>query len=261
MPDPVTAVQAAATVGSAAIGSSAARKASQAQQDAAAQSLALQQRMYDEQVARAQPFLQTGGAGVNRMAELLGIGGDTGAAGYGTLGGPFTMETFKADPFYQYSLGQGIKDLERTAAARGGLLSGATIRGYKDVQGKEYENAFNRYYTGRANTLAPYMSLGQLGTNTLGTLGGASQQLASGGTGAYGAMGAARASGYNQQADILNQLLNVGAQAYGQSRGPGSMTLDQLLPEVTVTGRKVPTSFAPTTPSPYMRTPGPGVMY
>lgn len=240
MPNPVVAVQAAATIGSAAIGSRAASKATQAQTDAANQSLALQKQMYEEQVGRAQPFLQAGQGGINRLAEYLGVGGDTGAAGYGSLGGPFTMETFQKDPFYQYSLGQGIKDLERTAAARGGLLSGATIRGYKDVQGKEYENAFNRYYTGRANTLAPYMALGQLGTSTLGTLGGASQQLATGGSGAYGAMGAARASGYNQQADILNQLLNVGAQAYGQSRGPGSTTLDQLLPGVTPTGRRFP---------------------
>lgn len=240
MPVPVAAaIQAAATVASAAIGSSAARKGTQAQVDAQNQALALQQQMYQDQVSRAQPFLQAGQGGVNRMAELLGVGGDTGAAGYGTLGGPFTMETFKADPFYQYSLNQGIKDLERTAAARGGLLSGATIRGYKDVQGKEYENAFNRYYTGRANTLAPYATLGQLGTGTLGTLGTASQQSALGGTSAYGNIGAARASGYGQQADILNQLLNVGAQAYGQSQGPGSTTLDQLLPEYRVTSRRI----------------------
>jgi len=241
MPVPAAAaIQAAATVASAAIGSRAASKGTQAQIDAQNQALGLQRQMYEDQVNRAQPFLQAGQGGINRLSELLGVGGDTGAAGYGSLGGPFTMETFKADPFYQYSLGQGIKDLERTAAARGGLLSGATIRGYKDVQGREYENAFNRYYTGRANTLAPYMSLGQLGTSTLGTLGGASQQLAAGGSNAYGGIGAARASGYGQQADILNQLLNVGAQAYGQSRGPGGTTLDQLLPEVTTTGRRFP---------------------
>jgi len=241
MPVPAAAaIQAAATVASAAIGSSASSKAARAQSNAAAQDLALRKQMYEEQVARAQPFLQAGQGGVNRLSELLGVGGDTGAAGYGSLGGPFTMETFQKDPFYQYSLGQGIKDLERTAASRGGLLSGATIRGYKGVQGKEYENAFNRYYTGRANTLAPYMSLGQLGSTTLGNLSGASQNYAGGASGAYGTMGAARASNYENQGNILNQLLNVGAQAYGQSQGPGSTTLDQLLPGVTVTGRRYP---------------------
>lgn len=240
MPNPIVAVQAAATLGSAAIGSRAASKATQAQTDAANQSLALQRQMYEEQVARAQPFLEAGRGSVNRLAEFLGTGGDPTAAGYGSLGGPFTIERFREDPFYQYSLDKGVKDLERTAAARGGLLSGATIRGYKNVASDEYEKAFNRYYTGRANTLAPYFSLGQLGAGTLGTLGGASQQLAAGGTGAYGAGGAARASGYGQQADILNQLLKVGSQAYGQSRGPGGTTLDQLLPEVAVTGRRFP---------------------
>jgi hypothetical protein len=233
MPDPVTAVQAAATVGSAAIGSRASSRSTQATTDAQNRALELQQRMYDEQVARAQPFLQAGGAGVNRMTELLGIGGSPTAAGYGSLGGGFSMEKFREDPFYQYSLGQGIKDLERTAAARGGLLSGATIRGYKDVQGREYENAFNRYFTNRANVLNPLSQLGQMGAGTLGTLGQASQQMATGGAGAYGNIGAARASGYDQQADILNQLLNVGAQAYGQYRE------GQLQP-VTVTGRRFP---------------------
>jgi hypothetical protein len=233
MPDPVTAVTAAATVGSAAIGSNASSKAARAQSNAAAQDLALRKQMYEEQVARAQPFLQAGQGGVNRLSELLGVGGDANAAGYGSLGGPFTMETFEKDPFYQYSLNKGIKDLERTAAARGGLLSGSTIRGYKNVQGNEYENAFNRYYTGRANTLAPYMSLGQLGSTTLGNLSGASQNYAGGAAGAYGTMGAARASNYQNQGDILNQLLNVGSQAYGQYQE------NQLQP-VTVTGRRYP---------------------
>ena len=223
MPVPVAAaIQAAATVASAAIGSSAARKGTQAQVDAQNQALALQQQMYQDQVSRAQPFLQAGQGGVNRMAELLGIGGDTGAAGYGSLGGPFTMETFKADPFYQYSLSQGVKDLERTAAARGGLLSGATIRGYKDVQGREYENAFNRYFTNRANTLAPYQSLSGQGAQVVGNLGGGAQRYATGAGDAFQNAGAARATGYINQANVLNNALMQGSIAYGQYGNPFS---------------------------------------
>ena len=60
------------------------------------------------------------------------------------------------------------------------------------------------------------MSLGQLGSTTLGNLSGASQNYAGGASDAYGTMGAARASNYQNQGDILNQLLKVGSQAYGQ---------------------------------------------
>lgn len=233
----MTWIAAAATVASALIGSSASRSASRAQQQAAAQDLALRKQIYEEQVARAQPYLQAGAGGVNRLSELLGVGGDTGAAGFGSLGGGFTMEKFQEDPFYQYSLNKGIKDLERTAASRGGLLSGATIRGYKDVQGKEYENAFNRYFTGRANTLAPYMSLGQVGTTALGNVLGAGTSYGQGASDAISGMGNARASGYIGSA---NALTNAISQYMGQqNQGSLRSYLDQVLPEYTVTSRKV----------------------
>lgn len=232
----MTWIAAAATVTSALIGSSASRSASRAQQQAAAQDLALRKQIYEEQVQRAQPFLTAGTSGTNRLMEYLGIGGDSTAQGYGSLGGGFSIEKFREDPFYQYSLNQGIKDLERTAASRGGLLSGATIRGYKDVQGKEYENAFNRYYTGRANTLAPYMSLGNLGTTALGNVLGAGTAYGQGASEAISGMGNARASGYIGSA---NALTNAISQYMGQqNQGSLRSYLDQVLPEVKITSRK-----------------------
>jgi hypothetical protein len=221
MPNPVAAIAMAAST---AYSSSQASKAARAQSNAAAQAADLQKQMFDKQVEMSAPYTGAGEAGTNRLLEYLGIGGDKTAAGYGSLGGPFTMETFKADPFYQYSLGQGVKDLERTAAARGGLLSGATIRGYKDVQGREYENAFNRYYTGRANTLAPYQSLMQTGATTVGNLGSAAQRYAQGAGDAYQSGGAARATGYINQANVLNNALMQGAGAYGQYGWPSNRT-------------------------------------
>ena len=219
MPDPISAL-AAATVGSAAIGSSAASKAARAQANAAGQAAELQKQMFDKQVEMAGPYTGAGEVATNRLMEYLGIGGDKSAAGYGSLGGPFTMETFEKDPFYQYSLNKGIKDLERTAASRGGLLSGATIRGYKNVQGNEYENAFNRYFTNRANTLAPYQSLSGQGAQVVGNLGSAARGYAQGAGDAYQNAGAARATGYINQANVLSNALMQGAGAYGQYGNP-----------------------------------------
>lgn len=219
MPNPVAAVAMAAST---AYSANQAGKAASAQAKAAGQAADLQKQMFDKQVEMAAPYTGAGEAGTNRLMEYLGIGGDKSAAGYGSLGGPFTMETFQADPFYQYSLGKGIKDLERTAAARGGLLSGATIRGYKDVQGREYENAFNRYFTNRANTLAPYQSLSGQGAQVVGNLGGAAQRYAQGAGDAFQNAGAARATGYINQANVLSNALMQGAGAYGQYGNPFS---------------------------------------
>jgi hypothetical protein len=223
MPDP-TAIAAVATVASAATKYKSAGKAGEAAAAGYERGAQFNKQMYDDAVARASTQMQAGDAATNRLMELLGVGPNTGAQGYGQFGGPFTMETFKADPFYQYSLGQGVKDLERTAAARGGLLSGATIRGYKDVQGREYENAFNRYYTGRANTLAPYQSLMGTGAQVVGNLGGAAQRYAQGAGDAYQSGGAARATGYINQANVLSNALMQGAGAYGQYGNPFART-------------------------------------
>ena len=78
-----------------------------------------------------------------------------------------------------------MKGLERGAAARGGLLSGATLRGItrygQDMGSQEYQNAFNRYVTGfNANTgernqlynrLAGVAGTGQTATNQIGAQG------------------------------------------------------------------------------------------
>lgn len=233
MPNPVAAIAMAAST---AYSSSQASKAARAQSNAAQQAADLQKQMFDKQVEMAGPYTGAGEAATNRLMEYLGIGGNAGAQGYGQFGGPFTMETFQKDPFYQYSLGQGIKDLERTAAARGGLLSGATIRGYKDVQGREYENAMNRYFANRASTLAPFQSLSGQGAQTVANLGGAARGYATGAGNAMMEGGAARATGYINQANILGNALSQGIGAYGQfgnpfSRGPNPASVgNQYIP-------------------------------
>lgn len=223
MPNP-TVVMAASSIGSAALKYKAAGKAGEAEAAGYERGADFNKQMYDEAVARSQTQLKAGDAATNRLMELLGIGGDTGAQGYGQFGGPFTMETFKADPFYQYSLGQGIKDLERTAASRGGLLSGATIRGYKNVQGDEYQKAFDRYYSGRAQTLAPFAGLSGQQVNVLGQLGNIGTTIGGNVAKLYGAGGEAKGSQYLTQGNTLADLMSSGSKQYGdwyKTRYPG----------------------------------------
>lgn len=169
----------AAIAGSALLGANAAQNAAETQAAAQQRSNELMYKMYQEQVGLQAPFREAGLTAQNRMLDLLGLSDRTGAAGYGSLNKPFGMEQFQADPGYAFRLGEGVKALERSRAAAGGLLSGGTgkalTRYGQDMGSQEYGNAFSRYQTERANQLNPLAALtaaGQGATNVLGTAAG-----------------------------------------------------------------------------------------
>lgn len=208
-------IGAAASVGSGLIASSAAKKAANTQAQAARDAQAAQERMYQQQVELQQPFREAGLTAQQQIMQLLGIGGDKNAADYGSLAKSFGNEQFQQDPGYQFRQQEGMKALERSAAARGGLLSGSTMKGIQrfgqDLASQEYQNAFNRYQAERAARLNPLQSLmgsGQSAANVMtGAAGQAGQNEASN---LYNA-GQARASGYVGSANALaNALGSVG---------------------------------------------------
>ena len=145
------------------IAGSGAQSAASTQADAANRAADLQKQQFDKQMELQDPFRQAGLTGQNRLMQLLGLGGDTGAAGYGKYARDFSMADYQADPGYAFRLKAGTDALRHQAAARGGLISGGTLKGMQDyAQGaasQEYQGAFNRYQTNRANQLAPLGSL------------------------------------------------------------------------------------------------------
>jgi hypothetical protein len=187
----------------------AAERAAQVQADASRYASDLQQQQYRENVDRQQPFYQ---AGVNALPELVSASRYT----------PFGQEQFQADPGYAFRLSEGQKALERSAAARGGLISGgamkAATRFGQDMGSQEYTNAFNRYQTERQARLGPLQALTGMGQTTAAGLGAAGQNMASN-VGNYGMAGAnataggmtdaaaARASGYVGGANALTSGL------------------------------------------------------
>jgi hypothetical protein len=66
----------------------------------------------------------------------------------------FTAQDLQSDPSYQWRLGQGQQALERSAAARGGALSGGALKDLANyAQGaasQEYQNAYGRWSNDRA---------------------------------------------------------------------------------------------------------------
>jgi len=70
------------------------REAALIQAAAAEQALRLQKQLADEQVLRNAPTVQAGDTARNRMLDLIGLSGRTGAAGYGSANQPFSMAGF-----------------------------------------------------------------------------------------------------------------------------------------------------------------------
>lgn len=130
----------------------------------------LQSRMYADQVARQEPFYQ---AGLNALPEYT-----KGVMPGGNLVRPFAATDFQTDPGYGFRVSEGMKALDRTAAARGGLLSGATLKGAErfnqDIASNEYNNAYNRYVGNQAtqrNALAGLTGFAPTAAQQIGNAG------------------------------------------------------------------------------------------
>ena len=126
---------------------------------AADRTAALQQSQYDQTRADLAPYRV---AGTNALAQLT-----AGTAPGGQFTQSFGMSDFEQDPGYGFRMSEGLKALDRTAAARGNLLSGVTLKGAQrygqDLGSQEYQNAFNRYQIKRSNILNPIQSLANVG--------------------------------------------------------------------------------------------------
>lgn len=179
-------------------GTDAASRAADVQSAAADRAAAGQERMFERQVQLSEPWRKAGEQALNKLIPLTDYT-------------PFGMAQFQADPGYGFRMSEGMKALERSAAARGGLLSGATLKGIQrfgqDLGSQEYQNAFNRYQAERQARLAPLQSLAGVGQTTAQQIGEAGMRTAQnvGETLTSGA--AARASGYVGSANALTGAL------------------------------------------------------
>lgn len=206
-----------ATIGGGLIAAGGAKKAANVQAESAREAQAANERMLERQIGLQEPFRQAGLTAQEQIMQLLGVGGDASAADYGSLAKPFGMSDFEQDPGYAFRQSEGMKALERSAAARGQLLSGPTLKGIQrfgqESASQEYGNAFNRYQIERSARLNPLQSLmgaGQSATNVMtGNVGQSSQNQQANILGA----GQARASGYVGQANALGGALSSIGQA------------------------------------------------
>jgi hypothetical protein len=200
------------------MGAKAAKSAAKSQAASADYAAELQKEQFDKQVELQAPFREAGLTAQNKLLDYMGLSAGAG----GKYARDFSMADFQQDPGYAFRMSEGMKALDRTAAARGGMLSGAALKGAQrfgqDLGSQEYQNAFNRYQTNRANQLNPLQSLmgsSQTATNAMGQAG---QNYATNAGNAYMNAGNARASGYVGSANAWSNALGGAANTYNQNQ-------------------------------------------
>lgn len=216
---PIMALSAGASLLSGLLGSSAASKAAKAQAAAAQKQLDLQSRMYDEGTNRLAPFVQGGARANEAYMSELGLG--AAPAGYEA----YDMGKFKTDPGYKFRMSQGLDAVQSSAAARGGLYSGAAMTGVNNyAQGQasqEYGNWYNRAYGGQQdyyNRLAGLASNGQNAASGQAALGA---NYANAGSNALANQGNALSAGAIGSANAWSDALQNGIASYGYLKSLG----------------------------------------
>jgi hypothetical protein len=203
----------------------ASRAAAEAQLTGTRESIAAQKEMFDRQLELQKPFREAGIRSQNELLDLLGLSGNTGAKDYGTLARAFTGQDMYKDPGYAFRLGEGVKALDRSAAARGGLLGGNQMRGLTEygqqLGSQEYQNAFNRFQAEKQARLNPLQSIMGAGQTSANTLTGAAGNLGAGTAAALMAGGNATAENLINQGNIRASGYIGGANAISNAIGQG----------------------------------------
>lgn len=218
---------AALSAGASLIGSSKASKAQQRAADQAAaterENIALQREIFNQQRADLAPWRNAGSGALAQLVKELP-----------SLTAAPDASQFRADPGYQFAYDEGQRAIDRSAAARGSLNSGGTLKALarygQGMADQQYGNWWDRQRAvqgDRYNRLANIAGVGQTATtqtnqaaqNMGAQIGGSLSGIAN----AAMQAGNARASGYASTASAINQGVGnlAGMYLYNQGYGGG----------------------------------------
>lgn len=155
------------------------------------------QQVYNQRIQGAQKPAAAGGSAAKPMTQAQ------------------AFNAFRATPGYQFGLTEGVRALDSSAAASGGLFSGKAAKALTKF-GTDYadQQGFTPYY----NRLAGLAGVGQTATNQTAQAG---QQTASNVGNALMSAGNARASGIQGSANAWGNALGQGAGLFGYMYGQG----------------------------------------
>ncbi len=236
------------------ISSNGAQSAANTESNAANQADATQLQMFNQQRTDKLPYLGAGTSANDQLAYLMGItpndpnagpnetaaqtaafnptaGVNPAVGASGSLAKPFSAADFTADPGYQFSMDQGMQALQRSAAAKGGLMSGAALKDLSTyAQGtaaQEYQSVYDRYNTNQNNLYSRLSGLSNSGQNMANTSGQAGTTTANEIGNNITSAGSAQAAGQVATANAWNTGLG---QAYmNMNNSSGGYSAPQVM--------------------------------
>jgi hypothetical protein len=155
----------------------AAKDATKSQVNSAQQQMAFNQQVYNDQQAAFQPYQQAGTNALGAYNYLLGLGPKP--AGYAG---------FEQSPGFDFQLSQGQRAIDGSAASRGGVFSGATLKAQQQFGTGLAQQDFYNY-------LAQLSGLSNMGTNAAGMTATAGSNFGAGQGNALASIGNAQAAG------------------------------------------------------------------
>lgn len=204
---------AAAMIGSAVVGaagsayagkqSSKAAKTQAASADKASQ---IQQENFEQTRKDLTPYKQAGDTSLKQLMGQMGTNGYFNQA--------YDGQDIYSDPSYQFRLQQGQDAIQSSAAAQGGLLSGATLKALQNYgqesASQEYGNAYNRFnadQTNRYNRLSNLVGVGQNAAAQVGNAGAqTSQAIANNTMSGANSIAAGQVANANNWSNTANNL-------------------------------------------------------
>lgn len=237
-------------VASSAISSSGAQSAANTEASAANNAAQEQWNQFNATEQLEQPYVNLGDSSIMPLLQSMGYNVSTGANGQYTLSAnpssplqqTFTLPTLQQaeqTPGYQFTLQQGEQAMQNSAAAKGGLLSGATLQDLltygQGLASTTYQQdvnnaltAFNTNYNTANNNVNRLSGLVTLGQDAATTVGNQGLQTAANAGNLTTSGAAATAAGQVGSSNALSSALsNIGnsASTYGllsQLTGQGS---------------------------------------
>ena len=201
-------VAGAGAIGGALISSHAVNNASNDAANAAAANNALQEKIYNSNVALAQPFISGGTNAENELQGFLGLGGDPAKINA-------AFNTYLNSTGYQFNRQQGLDAVTQNKAVSGLLDSGSALKAL-DAYGTGIADQYGQQYVGNLQNLS------DTGQRAAGSLTGAGQAYAnavgSNNNSAASAAGNAAIAGANIDASAINSAVN----AFGKFAGSSS---------------------------------------
>lgn len=198
-----------------------ANTAANAQTNAANQANQTIRQQYAQNSQNLAPWMQNGTNANNLMSYLTGTsstapaGYNGGAGGQGALTQTFqpTMEQLQSTPGYQFTLGQGLKSVQNSYAAKGLGNSGAALKGAADyssgLASNTYQQQFQNYWSQNQSIYNMLTGQSQQGLSAASALTGAGTTAAGQQSANTIGMGQAQGAAANATGSALSGLGNT----------------------------------------------------